>query len=516
MESTVITTYIDKIYQFAWNKSFDEEEAEELSQEILYAAVKSLPLLRDESRFEPWLWSLAQNTARTFRRKQGRQRAMFVYDAPEMLMQERDLEDVDEELYAKLREKIAMLSKMYRDIIILHYYEGLSTKAIAGKLGLPIGTVTWRLSEARNKLKKECSNMEETALRPVNMEINIYGSGNYDGREIPFPCVYIRDALSQNILFHCYESPKGIEELANICGVPAYYVEERMENLMNRQAVVEVSKGRYQTDFIIWTDKYGKYCEENAEAAIMPVMEKMITALESLYQKVDTIDFYRAGKSADELKYLYGVMAFYYLSRKYNTIAYPETIPNYDGNRWRYIANMESGKYRRTNIGHQISANIKSGGSYKHEVYIVPGFEFRRMMQDKYISVCEDILTGKRPLDAEIAAHAIKDGYIIRKDNGELWVNIPAFTKEQKAQFDEYVDELFSPLMEEYAELVNKYITGYKKLFPKHLADDAQRMCRAFFVGFYDTVSTYCVKKGMLVKPEKNWICDVLLEWDGK
>ncbi len=513
MKSTVFTDYIDKIYQFALHKSFNEDEAEELTQEILLNAVKSLPGLRDESRFEPWLWSLAANTARTFCRKQGRQRAMFVYDAPEIFLQETPAENDEQELYDYLREKIAMLSKMYRDIIILHYYDGLSTKQISEQLNIPLGTVTWRLSEARSKLKKECVDMEETALRPVNMRIGIYGSGNYDGKERPFPSEYIKDALSQNILYHCYENPKGIEELAKLCGVPAYYIEERMENLTQRQAVIETGNGKYQTDFIIWTDKYGKYCQQHAKETIMPIMEKLVTALDTLYRKAETIDFYRAGKSEEELKFLYGVMAFYYLSKKYNQMEYPPIPSNYDGNGWRYIAYMESGKYHRTFIGFQISSNVGTRGTYRHEVYCVPGFEFRSMMYDTYVNVCEDILKSGHTEDKEAASNAIKDGFIILRENGELFVTVPAFNKTQKEQFDALVEEVLGPIMPEYMELVEKFTKGYKKLFPGNLQEDAQRMCRDFFVGFYDTISTYCMDRGILVKPDGDRICDVLLQW---
>ena len=75
-----------------------------------------------------------------------------------------------------------MLSEIYRNIIILYYYDGLSTKEIADKLNIPEGTVTWRLSVGRKKLKKEFDDMNETALRPVRMNIGIYGNGDYDGK----------------------------------------------------------------------------------------------------------------------------------------------------------------------------------------------------------------------------------------------------------------------------------------------------------------------------------------------
>ena len=38
--------------------------------------------------------------------------------------------------------------------------------------------------------------MEDFTLKPVKLRIDIYGSGNFGG-DVPFPDVYINDALSQ-------------------------------------------------------------------------------------------------------------------------------------------------------------------------------------------------------------------------------------------------------------------------------------------------------------------------------
>ncbi len=332
MNYDIIENYIEKVYGYAINHTYSREEADELSQEILFTVVRELPKLKDDSKFEPWLWGVATNVTKSFRRHMGKQRTMYSYDVLNNISYEDSYGNGEEKIYDFLRTKIAMLSSMYRNIIILYYYDGLSTKQISQKLMLPEGTVTWRLSEARRKLKKECAEMNETALRPVKMKLNIYGNGNYNGKTIPFPTVYIDDALSQNILYYCYEQPNNVEELAKVCGVPAYYIEERIENLLKREAIIEVSKGKYQTDFIIWSDKYGIYCEENAEKALMPIMEELIKALDSIAEEAARIDFYKAEKSEADLFYLYGVMSFSYASEHYCKLPYPWFKKKYDGN----------------------------------------------------------------------------------------------------------------------------------------------------------------------------------------
>ena len=141
MKYTKIESCIEKVYGYAVKRTYSREEADELAQEILFTAVRELPGLRDESRFEPWLWGIANNVSKSFRRKLGKQRAMYSYDALEALPYEDAYFDEQEELYDSLRMKIAMLSSIYREIIVLYYYDGLPTKMISEKLNIPEGTV---------------------------------------------------------------------------------------------------------------------------------------------------------------------------------------------------------------------------------------------------------------------------------------------------------------------------------------------------------------------------------------
>ena len=514
MDASIIEAYVDKVYGYAINHTYSRDEADELSQEILFTAVKELPKLRDESKFEPWLWGIASNVTKAFRRYMGKQRSTYSYDTIESLSYEDEYFDDKEEIYGSLRTKIAMMSAIYRDIIVLYYYDGLSVKRIAEKLSIPEGTVTWRLSEGRKKLKKECNEMNETALHPIKLNIGIYGSGDYNGVTIPFPSVYIDDSLSQNILYYCYEKPLTVEDISKLCGVPAYYVEERLDNLLKRRAVIEAVKGKYQTNFIIFTDKYGIFCEENAEKALLPVMDKLAYAIRDIASEADGIDFYRAEKPHNDLLYLYGVMAFSYASYKYCKLPYPALEPNYDGNCWNYLGFKETGKHKRIGIGTQVSANKGSRGTYAHFCYQMGqlGSGWRRMMYDNYINVCEDLLIDGRTEDIDSLSKAIKDDYIVKKDNGSFFVTVPAFNKEQCKKFNSIVEKHLAPIMDEYSEAVTFFVKEYKKLFPKHLDNDVDRMCQGAFVGMYPYVMLYGQKNGIFPKPTSGFICDVITQ----
>lgn len=512
-EADRIKDYADRIYGFAVRHTYSREEADELSQEILLTAVRELPKLKDESRFEPWLWGVARNVTRAFRRAAGKKRAVYLYDVPEEALTE-DGEDDDGEVYDFLRAKVAYLPKIYRDVIILHYYDGLSTRAISEKLHIPEGTVTWRLAEARKKIKRGFDSMNETALRPVHLSLSLYGSCNYDGKLRPFPTVFFDDALSQNILYCSYEKPRTVGELAELCGVPAYYVEERVENLLSREAMVEAGKGRYQTGFVIRSDKHGAYYEENAEKALLPVADDLISALKHVTRQALEIDFYKAEKDENSLFYLFSALAFSYAGEECNPLPFPRFKKRFDGYMWSYIGSIETRAGKKIGIGVEKNSNGASRGSFSHTVFNgIGGTAQRSMMYDNYVNVCEDILKSGKTEDLCSLGNAVSEGYIVKREDGSLVVTTPAFTIEQTQRFREIVVKSLMPLMPAYAECVCGFVEGYKKLFPAHLRDDADRLCYSLFVGMLADVIEHGQKAGVIAPPSGNRFVDILQQF---
>lgn len=513
MNSDILEQYVERVYGYAVNHTYSGEEAEELAQEILYTAVRELPKLKEESKFEPWLWGVANNVTKSFRRFLGKQRAMYSYDTLEDLTYEEAFSEGQEEVYDALRTKIAMLSAMYRDIIVLYYFDDLSVKQISEQLNIPEGTVTWRLSEARKKLKKECDSMKESALRPVELEIRINGSGEYNGTTSPFPHTYISDALSQNILYHCYETSKTVEELAAICGVPAYYVEDRIDNLLKREAVSETVKGKYRTEFMIYSDKVSEYGQKTGEV-FEPVAADIVNAMRTLADKVDGLGIYTAGKSKEELIYLYGIMAVEHLSKKHNPVEWKEYPIRHDGGRWSYHAHLMSNhNYPVRGLGREHCGNRGNGGTYSHTSYHFGDFSYREMMWANQVNVCEAILSGNEVTDTEAAALAIEAGHIVKKGR-KLVVAVPAFTKEQYEQFTKLAEEAFATVIDAYTEAVRKYVAGYKKLFPAHLEEDVERACNYMFLTLYAVdICDLAKEKELLAPPEKGSVCDVLVQY---
>ncbi len=510
--------YLERIYGYATRRTYSRDEADELAQEIVLAALRSADQLRDPDRFEPWLWGLAANVTRTFRRRAGRERAIYTWDAIEAYadLPVPETEDVEAE-YAHLREGIASLSAIYREIVILHYYDGLSLSAIAAKLGLPEGTVAWRLSAARQKLKERYVTMTETALRPTRFKLDIYGTGNYDPRRgVPYPSEYINDALSLNLLWLAYDEPRTVEALAELSGVPAYYIEDALANLCRRAAMRTLSGGRYQTDFFIRTRKFPQYSVECAAPCLAPVMDRLIEAVEGCAADLLALGIHRGDRDEDDLRLLAGVLAFDGIEYRHSRLKWVEIEPNYDGYAWRYLGVAEDGGVPHIGVGEKRSDNLGSRGHYAHRVFYFAGIKSPQMMRDWEINICEDILTTGDTVDAESLPRPMEEGHIARGEDGRLTVTLPAMTRAQKVAFDDAVEARFAGVLDEYLDCVDRYTAGYRALFPARFADDAARLCHGNTRGLYDAVVRHAIASGRWPAVKPGARCDVMIEHPGR
>ncbi|MCX6545897.1 MAG: RNA polymerase sigma factor [Acidobacteria bacterium] len=135
------------------------EDAEEVTQEAFVAAFRALPGFREQASFKTWLLSIAWRKALTRRRSVKALLRRFVapaegaqWDFPDASRgQERAL--IDAELGAHLTRLISRLSPKLRDVLLLTTSGEHTYDEVAGMLGIPLGTVKWRMAESRRQLK---------------------------------------------------------------------------------------------------------------------------------------------------------------------------------------------------------------------------------------------------------------------------------------------------------------------------------------------------------------------------
>ena len=131
------------------------EEAAEAAQETFVRAYFALRGLNKLGSFFSWLVGIADRVVKeTWRTKKRRQ--SFVYDErqiAETRSQSGDNPDTD------VTDAVGRLPDVYREVVQMRYYGGLSCAEISRDLGMPIGTVTKSLSRAYVMLR-ECLQKE--------------------------------------------------------------------------------------------------------------------------------------------------------------------------------------------------------------------------------------------------------------------------------------------------------------------------------------------------------------------
>lgn len=355
--------------------------------------------------------------------------------------------------------------------------------------------------------------MNEKALKPAELKIRITGEGNYNGDTKPFPWQYIEDALSQNILWYAYREPKTVEELSELTGVPAYFIEDRIKHLIKREAVIEPTKTTIQTDFLIWDSEINSYAPKHTSDVIAAVSEQFYKLSRQLTEKIISSGLETAERSTDEILCLLSVMLLDKFVPDYRPTEYKQIRQKYDGGRWDYTGFLQDGSSGgNVGIGMEKSMNNYESGKLAHYSYHFSPFEYRKMMFDHEIDVCHAVLQ-KQDLSEkqkEYAAKLIADGYLTKNDAGEIICGITVFTKEQHELFINSVKELFADFLPFYSEQIKKYLNGYMKLFPKHLKEQSERNGFHVFVAMFNAITADWVKKGKIIIPH-GAVCDALI-----
>ncbi|MCL2158411.1 MAG: RNA polymerase sigma factor, partial [Oscillospiraceae bacterium] len=149
----------------------------------------------------------------------------------------------DLEVVERLHSEIAYLSKIRRQIVIMHYFESKRQQEIADILGLPLGTVKWHLSDAKNELKKGLDKMKTTSVLKFN-PIEFSGvSTNGSAGSMGGNGVYLRSALAQNILFLTRSEAMTVNDIADALGVSPVYIESEVEFLEQNVFMLKQGKG---------------------------------------------------------------------------------------------------------------------------------------------------------------------------------------------------------------------------------------------------------------------------------
>jgi RNA polymerase sigma-70 factor (ECF subfamily) len=152
------------LYGFAMSLTHNPTDAEDLVQEACLRAIKGIT--QSDVRIDPkvWLFTILRNIwINDWRRRVkgpefivlGKSRGDAV-SLQDRLCDDRERPEESFErnlLSEKVRLAISALPDVFREVVVLRYFEGFSYREIASIVGCPAGTVMSRLNRARAELR---------------------------------------------------------------------------------------------------------------------------------------------------------------------------------------------------------------------------------------------------------------------------------------------------------------------------------------------------------------------------
>jgi RNA polymerase sigma-70 factor (ECF subfamily) len=154
--SELLKIYYADIYSYLRRLCGSKQDAEDLTQQTFLKVWSSLNGFAGRSKFSTWLYRIAYNTyidwqRRNVRCTQGRtvqwwQECIDTNPGPFANVAERQLAQ-------RLYEAVDQLDENKKQVVHLHYYQGLSIRETAKVLDIATSTIKYRLREVFKILK---------------------------------------------------------------------------------------------------------------------------------------------------------------------------------------------------------------------------------------------------------------------------------------------------------------------------------------------------------------------------
>jgi RNA polymerase sigma-70 factor, ECF subfamily len=149
----LINTQSEKLYKIAYAYVKNEQNALDIIQETVYNAYMSISKLKEPKYFNTWLIKILINESLSSIKKEKN-----LTHFNNNISEDRTNYISKSENKLDILLELDKIDKKYRDIIILKYFDDLTSKEISEILEIPLGTVKTYLHRGISILKKS---MEE-------------------------------------------------------------------------------------------------------------------------------------------------------------------------------------------------------------------------------------------------------------------------------------------------------------------------------------------------------------------
>lgn len=527
----IISKYAKKIYGFAYSKTHNLHDAEDLSQNILLELCKIDFDSRQIENMDAFIYRVCEYTWSNFVRKniviwEGIDYCdeINAYDSKDSIEEE----IIKSELYHKLQREIMYLSKTKRDVVIMFYYEGKKGNEIAQKLNIPESTVRWYLGESK-KLLKERIEMKDTIYTPKRL--SVFFCGNC--MDMSAMHLLRNDLLVQNICIACEKKPLTLEEIAQQLCMSAAFVEDKLGVLMYMN-YIEKKGNKYKTTFFI---KEPDFIIKKADYEIKHIQAVGLVAYKAVKESID--DIRKIGFVGSDIEdnflmwtIISNVAHSYFV--KHNIGCNVQPPIRGDGSRHFIDADISSDDVinENSNIDERIIDYIKyakgAAGQHSSNDKIIcreftPAviFDYRQVcdsqtldaLQRIYGIIKEDIMPNE--YDKELILQMAEKGYVSVL-NERPKILIPYFTAEEFKEFSAIIDNVIIPKID--AEAGTDFMADYGAYIESNIPDYLSKDEKEFVKTRYYNPNSwvwYLVREGKLAElsdEEKKRVCRIVWE----
>lgn len=176
--AAIVAAYRISIYGIACRYLGSPDEAEDAVQDIFVKAFRFIDRFDARRPFAPWLYRLAINHLRTaylrLRRAAHRSASTDLDTLSDTRPQAEEQLDT-QSTAEQVRAAVAALPVSLQEVVVLYYFQDLSTDETAHRLGIGRENVKSRLFRARKRLRTV---FEAVGDRPVQPDGPVDGSSN--------------------------------------------------------------------------------------------------------------------------------------------------------------------------------------------------------------------------------------------------------------------------------------------------------------------------------------------------
>ncbi|MCG7522206.1 RNA polymerase sigma factor [Ruegeria sp. Ofav3-42] len=150
--ATLLQRHYDRVFRLAFRLTGRADQAEDLTQDICAALPAKISGFRAQAKFTTWLYRVVVNAAEDSRRRNAsRNRAAVGWGDVEQ-MRRAEAEESAEAL-GWLQRAMQSLPPELQDTLALTLEDEMTHAEAAVVLGVSEGTVSWRMSDIRKRLR---------------------------------------------------------------------------------------------------------------------------------------------------------------------------------------------------------------------------------------------------------------------------------------------------------------------------------------------------------------------------